>query len=113
MFMLSEDENWFRVRLSLMGDNLPVEEIESRLGLPTDYFGRKGEHVDGNPRRAKHETNIWVSQYLTSPGVPFEEQIAVLLDRLETEAAVLKEILSLPNVEGEVSESSVCQKLED
>ncbi len=47
-----------------MGDSSPVEEIEGRLGLATSSFGRKGEHLRGNPRYAKYETNVWVSKYL-------------------------------------------------
>ena len=85
-----------------MGDDLPVEEIESRLGLEAASFGRKGEHLNGNPRHEKYRTNIWVSKLLTNSDVPFEEQIAGLLDLLEPKVDALKAILSLPNVEGEL-----------
>ncbi len=102
MFVLSEDKKWYRVGLRLMGDNLPVEEIESRLGLEASSFGRKGEHLRGNPRYEKYQTNIWVSKHLTNSDVPFEEQITGLLDLLEPKIDTLKEILSLPNTEGEL-----------
>ena len=85
-----------------MGDDLPVEEIESRLGLKASSFGRKGEHLQGNPKREKYRTNIWVSKRLTNSDIPFEEQIAGLLDLLELKVDALKTILSLPNVEGEM-----------
>jgi hypothetical protein len=85
-----------------MGDNLPVEEIESRLDIPAGSFGRKGEHLQGNPRRAKYHTNVWASKYLTDSDVPFEKQITCMLDALEPKLGALKEMLSLPSVEGEL-----------
>lgn len=35
--MLSEKEKWFRISLRLMGDLLPVDEIQSRLKTETKY----------------------------------------------------------------------------
>lgn len=94
--VLSEDGKWYRVSLRLMGDNLPVEDLDVRLGLTSSSFGRKGEQL------GKYHTNVWVSEYLTESDVPFEEQITTLLDRLQPKVTILKEILSLPNVEGEL-----------
>lgn len=102
MFVASEDGTWYRVSLRLRGDSLPVEEIESRLGLEPSSFGRKGEHLRGDPRYAKYRTNVWVSKYLFNSDVPFEEQIAGLLDALEPRLGSLKEILSLPGAGGEL-----------
>ena len=102
MFVASEDGKWYRVSLRLMGDNLPVEEIESRLGLTAASFGRKGEHLRGDPRYAKYQTNVWVSTYLVDSDVPFEEQISGLLDVLEPRLDALKEILSFSDVTAEL-----------
>jgi len=102
MFVVSEDGKWYRVSLRLTGDSLPVEELESGLGLAPGSFGRKGEHLRGNPRYAKYRTNVWVSKYLFNSDVPFEEQIAGLLDELGPRLGVLKEFLSLPGVKGEL-----------
>ncbi len=85
-----------------MGDDLPVEEIESRLGLAAASFGRKGGHLRGSPHYDKYQTNVWVSKHLVNSDVPFEEQITDLLDLLGPKVGALKEILSLPNVEGEL-----------
>lgn len=85
-----------------MGDYLPVDEIERRLGLAPTYSGRKGEHMRGNPRYAKHSSNIWVWQYPSSSDIPFEEQIAGLLEMLDPKIAALKEILSIPDTDGEL-----------
>jgi hypothetical protein len=90
------------VSLRLAGDGLPLEEVESRLGLAPDSLGRKGEHLRGDPRSVKHRTNVWVSKYLVNSDVPFEEQIAGLPDVLEPKLGALKEILSLPGVKGEL-----------
>ncbi len=100
--MLSKDGKWYRVSLRLNGDGLPVEEIELRLGLAASSFGRKGDYLYGNPRYARHQTNVWVSEYLVNSDVPFEEQITGLLDLLEPKIDALKEILSLPGIEGEL-----------
>ena len=102
MFVLSEDKKWYRVSLRLSGDNLPIEEIETRLDLEASSIGRKGKHIRDNPRYAKYRTNIWCSEYLTDSDVPFEEQITELLDLLEPKANDLKAILSFPDVEGEL-----------
>ena len=101
MLVASDDRKWYRVSLRLMGDALPVEEVESRLGLTPLSFGRKGEHLHGDPRYARYQTNVWVSKYLSNSHVPFEEQISGLLDRLEPNRGPLKELLSL-DVEGEL-----------
>jgi hypothetical protein len=102
MFALSEDGKWYRVSLRLMGDGLPVDEIESRLGLAPSSFGLKGEHLHGDSRYAKYQTSIWVSKYLVNSDIPFEDQIAGLLDVIEPKLELLKELLSLPGVEGEL-----------
>jgi hypothetical protein len=102
MFVVSEDGKWYRVSLRLMSDNLPVEEIESRLGLAPESFGRKGEHLRGDPRKARYQTNVWVSKYLVDSSVPFEEQITYLLDLLEPKFGALREVMSLQGVEGEL-----------
>jgi|SRR5215204_1874048 len=102
MFVVSEDGKWYRVSLRLSGESLPVEEIESRLGLEPSSFGRKGGRLRGDPRYAKYRTNVWVSKYLVNSDVPFEEQITGLLDMLEPKLGALKEILSLPGVKGEL-----------
>ena len=102
MFILSEDKKWYRVGLRLMGDGLPIEMVEAKIGLPAKSAGKKGEHINGNLKSAKLRTNIWTSQYLTNSDVTFEEQITIMLDALEPKANALKEILSLPKVEGEL-----------
>ena len=100
--MLSEDKKWYRVNLRLMGDNLPIEEIESRLGLEASFINKKGEHVHNNPRYHKFQTNIWSTKYLVNSDVPFEEQITNLLNNLESRADELKSILAFPDVTGEL-----------
>lgn len=100
--VLSEDGKWYRVSLRLMGDGLPVDEIEAKLGLSPSTVGRKGEHIRGNPKYAKYASNIWVWKYPSSSDVPFERQIAELLDVLEPTACVIKSLLLLPEVEGEL-----------
>ncbi len=97
--MLSEDEKWYRVSLRLLGDGLPMDEIEAKLGLVASHVGRKGEP---NHRGWKHLSNVWVWRYPAESNVEFEEQIASLLDALEPKLDALKGILALPEVEGEL-----------
>ena len=100
--MLADDEKWFRVSLRLMGDTIPIDEIERMLEIAPSSIGRKGEHLQGNPKRAKYETHIWVWSFPAEPSVPFETQIADLLERLEPKKDALLEILALPKTEGEL-----------
>ena len=76
-----------------------MNEIEAKLGLVASHVGSKGEP---NHRGRKHLSNVWVWRYPAEPGVEFEEQIAGLLDVLEPKIDALKEILALPEVEGEL-----------
>jgi Domain of unknown function (DUF4279) len=103
MFPLTEDRKWYRVSLRLLGDLLPVDKIQEKLHLDSALIGKKGEHRGNNPRYAKYETNMWVSAYLTSSDVPFEQQISLLLDALEPRIEILREILLLPGIEGNLS----------
>ncbi len=100
--MFSDEEKWHRASFRLVGDNLPIDEIEERLDLQADSICKKGEYVLGNPRLAKYKTNVWVSDSSAETNVPFEEQITKLLDILELKENELKTILALPSVEGEM-----------
>jgi hypothetical protein len=100
--MLSVDKKWYRVSLRFTGDHLPVGEIEKTLNLAPTYVGRKGDHIRGNPRFARHASNVWFWRYPSSFDVPFEDQIAGLMDILESRMAGLKEILSVPETIGEL-----------
>src|SRR5688572_25327200 len=102
MVKLSKDRKWYRVSLRLRGDGLPVDEIESKLGLAPSKVGRKGEHLRGDPRYAKYPSNLWVWDSPAESDVSFREQVAGLLEVFEPRKKALLEILSLPEVEGDV-----------
>ncbi|HEX8457450.1 MAG TPA: DUF4279 domain-containing protein [Pyrinomonadaceae bacterium] len=99
---MAKTKKWYRASLRLMGDGLSVNGIESKLRLKPSYVGVKGERVDNNPRRGKYETNVWGWRSPCDSTVPFEEQIAGLLERIEPVRSELLEILSLPHTEGEL-----------
>ena len=98
--MLSDDEKWYSVSLHLYGDDLPVEKIETLLGLQADLIAKKGE-LSSNSRYL-NTFNLWASKSLTDDNVEFEEQITNLLDLLEPKMSELKNLLTLPTVEGEL-----------
>ncbi len=100
--MLSDEEKWHRASFRLMGDNLPIDDIEELLDLEADAICKKGEQVQNDPRYAKYKTNVWVSDSSADSSVPFEEQIIKLLDILELKESELKTILALPDVKGEM-----------
>lgn len=102
MVKVSEDGKWYRVSLRLMGDGLPVGEIEERLGLTASSVGVKGEHYQGDSSRGRYESNVWVWKYLSKSDVLFEEQITGLLRVIEPKKNTLKDILSMDGVEGEI-----------
>ena len=102
MVKLSEDGKWYRVSLRLRGDSLPVDEVGMKLGLEPTSVGRKGEHFRGNPRYAEYQSNVWVWNYPAESDVPFEEQVGGLLGVIEPKRSTLLEILSPPDVEGEL-----------
>jgi hypothetical protein len=101
-FMLLEDKKCYRVSLRLVGEGLPLDEIEMLLGITPSYLGKKGKHLHGNSKYAKHKSNVWNWRYPMNSNTPFEEQIRGVLNTLEPKLDSLKEILSLPNVDGEL-----------
>ncbi|MBK7600297.1 MAG: DUF4279 domain-containing protein [Acidobacteria bacterium] len=90
--MISEGKKWHQVSLRFSGERLHVEDIEEKLNLTPSYIGKKGEHIRGNPKYAKHDSNIWVWQYPSSSDALFEDQIAELMDIVEPKIVALKEI---------------------
>src|SRR5689334_3809455 len=100
--MLTEDERWYRVSLLLGGERLPVDSISTKLQIEASYVGRMGEHIRGNPRYAKHWTNTWNWDFPADSETPFEEQLSGFLDRLEPVRDLLRELLRIEGVTGEV-----------
>ena len=102
--MKSEDKKWYRASLRLSGDSLPIDEIETKLGLTARSVSKKGVPLNRYKSPILNvplETNVWCSKRLTEDDVPLENQIELYLEKLELKKDVLREILSLPDVEGE------------
>lgn len=102
--MGNEDRKWYRASLRLMGDFLPIDEIEVKLGLRAKSIGKKGfplNHYKSPIVNTPLETNVWCAENLAGNDVSLENQIELYLEKLEPKKDVLREILSLPNVEGE------------
>lgn len=93
---------WYRVSLRIMGDGVPVDDLAAALGVEPTHVGRKGEHIGGDTRRATYGTNVWVLASTSSSRTPFEEQVPALLDTLEPHRATLRELFSMPGIEGEL-----------
>ena len=96
--MSNEDGKWYRASLRLMGDSLPIDEIEAKIEIKSSSSIRKDELF----KNEQLSTNIWCAEYLTEDDVPLETQIELWMEKLEPKKAILKEILSVPNVEGEL-----------
>jgi hypothetical protein len=99
---MSKTKKWHRVSIRLMGDELPVSDIESKLQIKPSYIGLKGEHFQDSVLRGKYETNLWGWRYPSESKVPFEEQIIGLLDKIEPVRSALLDILSSPDIKGEL-----------
>jgi hypothetical protein len=99
MVKLSDDQKWYRVSLRLMGDGLPIDEVETRLGISPSQYGHKGDPLRHGGR---YESNVWVFSNNSESDIPFDIQIESLLTMIEPKKDVLKEILKLPGVEGEL-----------
>jgi hypothetical protein len=100
MFEESEDGKWYRVSLRLMGDGLPIDEIDGLLGLAATKKNKKGASLKIG--KAKCLTNVWVLSSGHNSDVPFEKQIADLLDLIEPKRDALKRIIEMADVEGEL-----------
>ena len=96
--MSNEDRKWYRASLRLMGDSLPIDEIEAKIEVKSRSSIKKGELF----KTEQLSTNVWCAEYLTKNDVPLETQIELWLEKLESKKEVLKEILSVPNAEGEL-----------
>jgi len=95
--LLTEDQKWHKVSLRIVGDQIPIDEIAAMLDIQPSYIGRIGEHINNNPKHAKHEINLFVWRYTTDTAIPFEDQISDLLEKLELKKQVMESILSIPN----------------
>lgn len=100
--MLRENEKWHQLSLRLFGDLLPVSTISAALRLPAKYIGIKDEPRQGNPKYARHETNIWTHSSTDDARTPFEVQLEQLVAHLETVAEPLRNFLSIPGVEADL-----------
>ena len=97
----ASDRKWHRVSLRLSGAELPVDEIEARLGIAPDHLHRKGE-PRGQTGPGEYPEGVWVAELTTDREVPFEEQMQEWLPVLESRTAALREILAMPGVSGEL-----------
>lgn len=52
------NDRYFLITVTLRGDSLPLNKVESILGFKADTIGKKGEHRKNNPKYAKYKTNI-------------------------------------------------------
>ena len=100
--MLAEGERWQETSLRRSGDALPVDDVGAILGLAPEYVGRTGDHIKGNPRYTKHQTNIWTHRFTTETTVPFETQLAKAVTRLEVARDALAQLLRPKGVAGEL-----------
>jgi hypothetical protein len=99
-----KNTKWYRVTLRFFGDVLDVDAVEPMIGLTPTYQGRKGAHIDDNPRYAKNDSNFWTCSFTADEdtAIPFDQQIGDLLDVLEPYESALKELLGTPGIDGEL-----------
>lgn len=98
--VIENDENYpyFIVSISLCGDSLPLETIESTLGIEVglDGLGKKGEHRRNNPRYKKYETNIWSSVLFTSDqSGGLYDLISGIVDKFKKNKNAIKKLTAL------------------
>ena len=111
-----EHGTWYQVTVRIAADLLSPGEISRLLELTATTTRRKGECVDAISDGSRYGTNLWIMSGTVDERVPFEDQMAPLLDTLEERAEALTALLSLPGVEGELllgfggpgTEGSVC-----
>jgi hypothetical protein len=99
---MTKKKKWYRVSIRLMGDNLPVKDIESQLRIKPSYIGLKGQHFQDSVVRGRYETNLWGWRYPSESNVPFEKQITGLLKKIEPVKSELLAILGASNAKGEL-----------
>lgn len=102
--MKNEDRHYYWATFRLSGDSLPIADIEAKLELTAASVGEKGLPLNRFKSPSLNiplETNIWCAEELADNDIPLEEQIELYLEKLESKKEFLKEILSLPDVEGE------------
>lgn len=100
MFKESDDGKWYRVSLRLMGDALPIDEIQESLGLVPTEKNRKGSRHEVTGEECR--TNVWVWATPHDSHVPFEKQIGDLLEVIEPKKEILRTIIQKPGIEGEL-----------
>jgi hypothetical protein len=100
--MLDRDQRLFNASLRIFGDELDLAAATRTLGLEPSSTGRIGEHINGNSRYAKYDTNVWVYSYAETFRSPFSEQLSEYVARLEERAEAVRALLSRPGVTAEL-----------
>jgi len=91
------------VSISFFGDKLPVEDMEKMTGIKTRYSGLKGTHIKGDPRLAKHKTNVWSSiMFTSSKQGGLTKNIQKIINRMIKNKAKLKKLLKTKGIYGTI-----------
>ena len=92
---LFDNGEWCTITFRLLGDELPLLEIEDKLNLDADKVIAKGQPLCDNENSAEATTNIWTWD-LPNRGntVEMEDQLIDFLEVFEPRKSALSAILS-------------------
>lgn len=91
---------WQSVRFRFFGMGLQVERIEGIMGVTPTVVARAGEIVNGS---LIQRTNEWILDFPATEDASLPDRVLRMIDLLESRRDALVEILSTPDVSGEVA----------
>ncbi|MEN8237347.1 MAG: DUF4279 domain-containing protein [Pseudomonadota bacterium] len=91
------------ISVNLYGDSVPLDRVESILGLKADIIGKKGEHIKNNPKYAKYKTSTWCSKNFNSEekgGI--HKLLENICDKMRKNKSQIKALMNLEDIRGKV-----------
>ncbi len=89
-----------RVSLRVSGDGVPLDDLGHILGIEPTAIATKGTVIDQGLGTAVCDSDTWIWDYPANAWLPFEEQIAGLLDRLEPHRSSLSDFFETSDADG-------------
>jgi hypothetical protein len=103
IFKLFDNGEWCSITFRLLGDHLPIHDIETKLDLDADKIIEKGLPVCDNENSAEATTNIWTWELPNRANtIDMEDQLIDFLEVFEPKNEILSDILSHPETRAEL-----------
>jgi hypothetical protein len=97
---MNPDRKWFKVTLRIIITTLDPDRISAMLNLTPTKVGKRGQRKGRTSANWEH--HFWLLDALSSDDVPFEDQIPLILDQLESHLDDFRRLTTTEGVEADL-----------